>query len=70
MSKPKKILYPTGKPDWDNIGKLVCDSLNGILWRDDAVIVDGSTSKRYCDQDHPQPGYRITVTLAGSSEVR
>ena len=60
-SKPKKVFYPTGKPDWDNIGKLACDSLNGILWRDDSIIVDGATAKRYCSEEHPQPGFLITV---------
>lgn len=60
-SKPKKVLYPTGKPDWDNIGKLVCDSLNGLLWRDDSVIVNGGTRKRYCSENQPQPGILITV---------
>jgi Holliday junction resolvase RusA-like endonuclease len=60
-SKPKRFVYPTGKPDWDNIGKLVCDALNGILWRDDSVIVDGSCCKRYCDIEHPSPGISIVV---------
>lgn len=22
-------IRPTGKPDWDNVGKIVCDALNG-----------------------------------------
>jgi len=63
-SKPKKVLYPTGKPDWDNLGKLICDALNELLWRDDSVIVDGAVRKRYCDESHPQPGYLITVRRA------
>lgn len=25
----------TKKPDWDNIGKIVCDSLNNIAYHDD-----------------------------------
>ena len=60
-SKPKKVLYPTGKPDHDNLDKTVGDSLNGILWRDDSVIVDGGCKKRYCSPDHPQPGLAIRV---------
>jgi Holliday junction resolvase RusA-like endonuclease len=63
-SKPKRMLFPTGKPDWDNIGKLACDALNGILWRDDAVIVDGTTRKRYCHEGQPQPGISIHVWRA------
>mgnify|MGYP003386818362 CR=1 FL=1 len=40
-------IRPTGKPDWDNMAKLVCDALNGILWLDDAQIVDGRLTKFY-----------------------
>ena len=60
-SKPKKVVYPTGKPDWDNLGKTIGDALNAILWRDDSVIVEGSVWKRYCDEQNPQPGFSITV---------
>ena len=63
-SKPKKVVFPTGKPDWDNLGKLVCDSLNGLLWRDDSVIVDGGVRKRYCDADILQPGFHLTLWRA------
>lgn len=27
-----------GKPDWDNIGKLVCDALNGVAYKDDQQV--------------------------------
>ena len=60
-SKPKKVVYMTGKPDVDNLLKTIGDSLNGILWRDDSVIVEGSVRKRYCDEQNPQPGFSITV---------
>lgn len=39
-------LFPTGKPDWDNLGKTV-DALNFIVWRDDAQICDGRVLKEY-----------------------
>lgn len=35
------------KPDFDNIGKVIGDALNGILYRDDALIVDGRVIKRF-----------------------
>lgn len=35
------------KPDWDNIGKIVCDALNGIAYKDDAAITDATVCKRY-----------------------
>lgn len=34
-----------GKPDWDNIGKLVCDALNGVAYTDDAHVVMGGVKK-------------------------
>ena len=46
-SKPKAFkeqatlgnIRPTTRPDVDNIAKIVCDALNGILWRDDSQVV-------------------------------
>lgn len=60
-SKPRKVIFPAGKPDRDNIGKLVQDSLNGILWRDDALIVDGRDKKRYCTSAFPQECIHLVV---------
>lgn len=40
-------ILPTVKPDWDNIGKIVCDALNGIAYKDDAAITDATVCKRY-----------------------
>lgn len=49
-------LYHTGKPDKDNVEKLILDSLKGLAWVDDAQMQGGGV-KRY--------GYppRIEVTL-------
>lgn len=61
-SKPKKRLcWPTGKPDWDNIGKLLSDALNGVLWKDDAQICRSFVEKKYCDSEHPTPGFALQV---------
>lgn len=46
------LIRPTVKPDWDNIGKLVADALNGIAYDDDKNIVDAKVSKYY--SDHPR----------------
>lgn len=46
------LLFPTKKPDWDNIGKIVCDALNGIAYKDDAQVVDGHVLKHYSDVPH------------------
>ena len=40
-------IYPTGKPDADNILKIAADSLNKIVWIDDAQIVTAEVFKRY-----------------------
>ncbi len=42
-----KRKFPSVKPDGDNFIKSICDSLNGILWRDDAQLVDINFQKRY-----------------------
>ena len=38
---------PTSKPDWDNIGKIVSDSLNNLAYRDDKQIADGRVQSWY-----------------------
>ena len=35
-----------GKPDWDNLGKLACDALNGIAFKDDSQVDMGAVTKR------------------------
>lgn len=42
-------IRPTKKPDWDNIGKIVCDALNGLAYKDDAQIVRGTVAKFYSE---------------------
>lgn len=44
-----RLIRPTRKPDFDNIGKIICDALNGIAYRDDAQIVDALVRKFYSD---------------------
>lgn len=55
-SKKKKteamvgIVRPTGKRnDWDNVGKIYSDAMNGIIYHDDGQIVDGRIAKFYGD---------------------
>lgn len=40
------VIRPTGKPDFDNIAKML-DALNKIVWVDDAQVVDGRALKVY-----------------------
>lgn len=50
-------LYPATKPDIDNVIKAVFDGLNGVLWRDDVLVVDCQVRKRYA----ATPGVRVEV---------
>ena len=35
--------------DGAQLGKIICDALNGIAWKDDAQIVDGRVLKHYSE---------------------
>lgn len=52
-------VLPTTKPDADNVVKAVFDGLNGVLWRDDVLVVDLRVRKRYaatpCVRVHVAP---------------
>lgn len=47
----------TGKPDLDNLAKLVLDAANGILWDDDSQIIKLHLSKMYSGK----PGYILII---------
>ncbi|MBE3586550.1 MAG: RusA family crossover junction endodeoxyribonuclease [Thermoanaerobacter sp.] len=49
-SRPKREKWPDRRPDLDNLVKSVKDALNGIIWTDDARIVDMRARKRYDSQ--------------------
>lgn len=40
------------KSDWDNIGKLVCDALNGVAYDDDKCVCDARVVKLYGEVPH------------------
>lgn len=40
-------IKPTGRPDLDNIAKAWKDALNGVVYRDDSLIVRATMDKRY-----------------------
>ena len=62
-SKKKRALMcaekvvPITKPDWDNIGKIVSDALNGLAYRDDSQIADSRVRKMYSEE--PRTEVRI-----------
>ena len=51
LTLPKKVKWPTKKPDADNLKKSVMDVARGIYYKDDAQIVDAHQHKRYCAVD-------------------
>lgn len=63
-------IRPTKKPDFDNIGKVVCDSLNGLAYRDDAQIVDSRICKYYCTNPRVVVTIREADTLFKEAEQR
>jgi Holliday junction resolvase RusA-like endonuclease len=59
-------IRPNVKPDFDNIGKLICDAMNGIVYLDDKQIVDGRVVKWY----GPIPMMEVTVTPLDEDALR
>lgn len=49
------MLYKATRPDIDNLAKLVCDALNGILYKDDNQVVKLICEKKY----HTTDGIRL-----------
>jgi Holliday junction resolvase RusA-like endonuclease len=47
LIKTSAPLWPLKTPDWDNLGKFVCDCLNGLIWKDDKQIVSAKVEKFY-----------------------
>lgn len=45
-------LWPTKKPDCDNVIKIICDALNGVAWHDDAQVINVTLNKHYAEEPH------------------
>ncbi len=56
-------IRPGKRPDLDNLYKLAADALNGIVYRDDAQIVEATMRKVY----GVQPKMVVTVTALPDS---
>jgi Holliday junction resolvase RusA-like endonuclease len=50
-ARTSRLQAPTGKPDWDNLAKIISDALNGLAWHDDAQITDARVIKRFADRE-------------------
>jgi Holliday junction resolvase RusA-like endonuclease len=66
-SKTKKTamleghIYPSAKPDLDNVIKSVLDALNGVAYKDDARVVGLYSQKIYSDN----PGVLVEISRMG-----
>lgn len=60
------MLRPSTKPDIDNYVKAVFDGINGIIWKDDARVVDLKSSKYYSDRPRTEV---IVRTLDSQQET-
>ena len=52
------ILRPQKMPDWDNVGKIICDALNKVAYKDDKQVVDGRVRKFWSQRP------RVVVTIS------
>lgn len=68
LSKKERLLRllgvhrPVVKPDLDNYIKSAFDALNGVLWADDAMVVDLHAKKFYSEHPH------ITIEVSEIAE--
>lgn len=62
ISYPKSMIYPTKKPDLDNLVKAILDGLvDAKVIEDDNCITDLQVMKRYASDDHPL-GVEVDLT--------
>ena len=60
-SLPKRVQYPTKRPDIDKLQRALFDALKGIIWNDDAQVTMVMATKHYGD-----PGASVVVREVGS----
>ncbi len=57
--KASAPLHPAKKPDVDKLVRAILDSLTGIVYHDDAQVIQVAAAKRYSPDG--QPGAKVTV---------
>lgn len=58
---PSAPAFPVRKPDGDKLGRALLDALTGVVFLDDAQVVDLIVRKRYADPNL-QPGVTVVVS--------
>lgn len=61
LLKDTAPLQPTVRPDVLKLARGVEDALTGVIWRDDALIVNESLQKRYGDRERVEIRVRPTA---------
>jgi Holliday junction resolvase RusA-like endonuclease len=70
-SAPRRVIYPTTRPDWTNYAKLIEDCLKSIVIRDDSLVVSSRVEKRFALDGHTPPGVYIEVCeIAATTRLR
>lgn len=59
-TRPNLRCWKDSKPDADNLAKSVCDSLNGLAWRDDSQVVKLVVEKHIASGDE-QPRVEVEI---------
>jgi len=60
---------PITRPDCDNYAKSVCDSMSGVLWLDDAQIVQLNIGKWYSEKPRVEIEVRERAYPSGAPET-
>lgn len=67
--KENMPIYPTVKPDFDNLEKLVADALQGVAFLDDSQIVQTTFQKQYIDIPWLSGRWEITLWELGEDGI-
>jgi len=54
-------IYPTSKPDVDNVIKGIFDAMNGIVFADDKQVCDVHVAKRYAETAYAKVSVRASI---------
>lgn len=64
--KPSAPFYPTSRPDTTKLWRAAEDALTGVIWKDDAQVIDQLCRKRFVGHYEPElEGVLIKITMEG-----
>lgn len=67
--KPSAPLWPTGVPDALKLARAAEDALTGLVWADDAQVVDGRQCKVWTCRYTGREGVSVMVRRAGPRDL-